>query len=237
MSELISALHTNPLFGVFLTVAAYCFAVSVWRRSGAHPLFHPVLVATGIVALLLVAMEISYEHYFAQAHLLNELLAVVVVLLAVPLSRQLHLILAAGNPLAVALCAGSIAAILSALVLPLLLGAERDLLATLAPKSTTAAVAVEIAGQFGGAEGLSAVVVISTGVFGAVFGPSILRGVGVLDERALGFALGVASHAIGTARAFQISEVAGVFASLGLILNAILTIALVPLALALSESL
>jgi putative effector of murein hydrolase len=72
--------------------------------------------------------------------------------------------------------------------------------------------------------------VISTGICGAMFGPAVLDALGVLDDRAKGFALGVASHAIGTARAFQISEVAGAFASLGMILNALLTIALVPVA-------
>lgn len=47
-----------------------------------------------------------------------------------------------------------------------------------------------------------------------------------------GAALGVAAHALGTARAFQLSETAGAFASLGMILNAILTIGLVPLLMA-----
>ena len=69
------------------------------------------------------------------------------------------------------------------------------------------------------------------GVFGAIFGPTILVVTGVEDDRAKGFALGVASHAIGTARAFQISEVAGTFASLGMILNALLTVMLAPIAL------
>jgi putative effector of murein hydrolase len=112
-------------------------------------------------------------------------------------------------------------------------GGGSELLATLAPRSATAAVAAGIAERLGGAPGLTVVVVISTGIFGAVLGPAILRSVGVVDDRAIGFALGVASHAIGTARAFQISEVAGAFSSLGMILNALLTIALAPVALAL----
>ena len=93
------------------------------------------------------------------------------------------------------------------------------------------AVAVEITERLGGVPSLTAVVVIATGAFGAAFGPSLLAPGGVRDERAVGFALGVASHAIGTARAFQIPDSAGAFASLGMILNALLTIALVPLAL------
>ncbi len=93
--------------------------------------------------------------------------------------------------------------------------------------------AVEIAQGLGGTTALTAVGVIFTGVIGAVFGPNLLRCAGVKDERAMGLALGVASHAIGTARAFEISEVAGAFASLGMILNALLAIALAPMALSL----
>ncbi len=132
-----------------------------------------------------------------------------------------------------ALVTGSIVAVASAIILPAAMGAGDALLATIAPKSATAAVAVEIADRLGGVPGLTAVITISTGIFGAAFGPSILEAGGVRDERAKGFALGLASHGIGTARAFQISETAGVFASIGMILNALLTILLVPLLVAL----
>ena len=149
----------------------------------------------------------SYEDYFAQAYLLNEALGVVIVLLAVPLSRQLSLIANASYPIAIALIAGSVVAVLSALALPSAVGAGNELLATLAPKSATTAVAVEVAAKLGGVAGLTAVVVISTGIFGAVFGPAILRAVGIEDDRAKGFALGVASHAIGTAQG--VSDIRG----------------------------
>lgn len=133
----------------------------------------------------------------------------------------------------IALLVGSVAALITALALPALNAADAILIASLAPKSTTTAVAVEVTDRLGGLPGLTAVIVISTGIFGAAFGPSILEGAGIRDERAKGFALGVASHAIGTARAFQMSETAGAFASLGMILNALLTIILAPIAFAL----
>ena len=191
-------------------------------------LLHPVLVATGLVAAVLLAVGLDYGLYLRQAFLLNEALGAVIVLLAVPLCRQFASIRAAGAPIACALLIGSAVAIASALVVPALAGADIAVLATLAPKSATTAVAVEISDRFGGAAGLTAVIVISTGIFGAAFGPAILRASGVHDPRAVGFALGLASHAIGAARAFQLSEVAGSFASLGMILNGILTIALAP---------
>jgi hypothetical protein len=64
---------------------------------------------------------------------------------------------------------------------------------------TTAAVAVGIADRLGGLPGLTAVVVITTGIVGAAFGPGLRRSAGVHDERAVGRALGLASHGIGTA--------------------------------------
>jgi len=195
-----------------------------------------VLVATLLVIAALVVSGLPYDVFYTQAALLDEALGGVIVLLAVSLCRQAQLIRDAGTPLAVALVVGSVVAIGTALALPLAAGADPALLATLAPKSTTAAVAVEIAQAQGGAIGMTAVIVISTGIFGAVFGPAILAASGVRDPRAVGFALGLASHAIGTARAFQISDVTGSFASLGMILNAILTIALVPLVLSLLSS-
>jgi predicted murein hydrolase (TIGR00659 family) len=223
----------HPLFGVCITVAAYAAADIVWRRAGRPALLNPVLVATALLGSLLVRLDISYERYLRQAEPINEMLALIVVLLAVPLCRQFGLIQTAGAPVGVALMAGSLAAIAAAMALPAMMMPETDLVATLAPKSTTTAVAVEIAARLGGAPGLTAVVVIATGVFGAAFGPAILAGGGIREERAVGFALGVASHAIGTARAFQISDRAGAFASLGMILNALLTMLLVPLALGL----
>lgn len=230
MTEAFAPLMRQPLFAVGLTVTAYAAADLLWRRSGQAALLNPVLVATALVAGLVLLAGMPYEVYIAQAQPLDEALGLMVVLLAVPLCRRFGLIRRSGAQLLAALAVGSAVAITTALTLPVLTGAGRDLVATIAPKSATTAVAVEIAERLGGAPGLTAVIVIMTGIVGAVAGPAILEASGVRDDRAKGFALGVASHAIGTARAFQISETAGAFASLGMILNAVLTLALAPVA-------
>jgi predicted murein hydrolase (TIGR00659 family) len=231
MTGMLDPLLSQPAFAVGATVCVYWLASELWSRCGRPALLNPVLVATAALGFMIAATGMEYETYFRQAEMLHEALGVVIVLLAVPLFRQFHLISTARAPIACALVCGSVVAVTTALLLPAATGETDALLATLAPKSSTAAVAVEVADKFGGVAGLTAVIVIATGVFGAVFGPTILRVVGVEDERAAGFALGVASHAIGTARAFQISDVAGAFASLGMILNALLTIAIVPVAM------
>lgn len=232
MNDALALVSGQPLFAVGVTVAAYAVADDLWRRTGRTALLNPILVATCLVAALITALGISYPHYLRKTELINETLALLIVLLAVPLCRQFGLIRRAGVPMGVALLTGSVVAVSSALAYPAAEGADAVLLATLAPKSATTAVAVEITDRLGGVPGLTAVIVISTGIIGAAFGPAMLDAAGVSDDRAKGFALGVASHAIGTARAFQISDTAGAFASLGMILNALLTILLAPIALA-----
>jgi len=228
----ISSFERQPLFAVCLTVAAYASAEILWQRTGKPALLHPVLIATTVLAGILIVLGIAYEDYLRQAQPIDEALALLIVLLAVPLCRQFSLIRKSGLPLVTALVVGSTVALGTALALPAVMGVGDDLVATIAPKSATTAVAVKVSERLGGVAGLTAVIVISTGMFGGAFGPLILELGGVRDDRAKGFALGVASHAIGTARAFQISETAGAFASVGMILNALLTMALAPVAFA-----
>lgn len=219
------------LFGVTLTVLAYVAAMAVQRLCRGAPLMHPVLTASLVVGGVLLVGGIDYEVYFAQAFPLHVALGIVVTLFAVPLFRQLAAMKEAGTALGVALFVGSVTSLAATLAWPLLLNAPAETLATLAPRSSTTAIAVQVSEAAGGVAAITALVVISTGIVGATLGPSVLRAAGVNDHRAMGFALGVASHAIGTAKAFQISDVAGAFSTLGMILNAILTIILVPVAL------
>ena len=101
----------------------------------------------------------------------------------------------------------------------------------MAPKSTTAPVAIGIAERLGGEPTIAAVLVLLTGVFGAIIATPLLNALGIRDWRARGFSLGVAAHGIGTARAFQVNETAGAFAGIGMGLNAVLTAIIAPLIL------
>ncbi len=233
MRPLPALIEQQPLFAVCITVAAYAASEVLWRRTGRLALLNPVLTATAAVSGLLLLLGISYDDYLRQAEPINEMLPLLIVLLAVPLCRKFPLIRNAGLPMSLALVTGSVVAVASALALPVAMDASESLLATIAPKSVTTAVAVEIADRLGGVAGVTAVIVISCGILGAAFGPLILEAAGVRDDAAKGFALGVAASALGTARAFQISETGGAFASVGMILNAVLTILLVPVVIAL----
>ena len=86
-----------------------------------------------------------------------------------------------------------------------------------------------ISEQLGGLPSLTAVMVILTGIIGAMLGPPLLNLMGVRDWAARGIAIGTASHGIGTARALQVNEVAGAFSGLAMGLNALATAMLLPL--------
>ena len=122
-----------------------------------------------------------------------------------------------------ALVAGSLTAIFSAVAVGWLLGAPPPILASLAAHSTTAPIAMALAETIGGIPALAAVLVVLTGILGSVIVTPLMNALRITDFAARGFAVGVASHGIGTARAFQVSEEAGTFAGIALGLNGALT--------------
>lgn len=131
-------------------------------------------------------------------------------------------------PMLAALVVGSVVAIVSAVGLAMAMGAPRDVVVSLAPKSVTAAVAMAISDGLGGIPSLTAALVITTGIVGAIVVTPLMNALGIRDWAARGFAVGLASHGIGTARAFMVHPVAGVFAGIAMGLNAMLTALLVP---------
>lgn len=221
-------LAQTPLLWLAVTLVVYTAADALQRRAGRPAALNPVLVAVAVIIALLVATGTSYQAYFEGAQFVHFLLGPAVVALAVPLHRELARIRARAPSLAAALVAGSAAAAITAVLAARALGGSRATLLSLAPKSTTAPVAMGIAEKLGGLPSLTAGLVVLTGLLGAVVGPGLLRALRVRDPAAAGFALGVTSHGIGTARAFQLGERAGAFAALGMGLNALVTALLVP---------
>jgi predicted murein hydrolase (TIGR00659 family) len=228
LTEIWVYLAQSPLLWLTLTVVAYAAADALQRRLGRHAAANPVLVSVAILLAVLAASGTPYPAYFEGAQFVHFLLGPATVALAVPLHRELGRVRARALPLGVALVAGSSVAALSAVGVAAAMGASRDTLMSLAPKSATTPVAMGIAEKLGGLPSLTAALVILTGILGAVIGPAVLRLARVRDEAATGFAMGVASHGIGTARAFQLGERAGAFSGLGMGLNALVTALLLP---------
>lgn len=223
-------LAASPLLHLTATLVAYGIGVAIWRRGAMHPLLNPVLLAVAALVALLSATGTPYPRYFEGAQFVHFLLGPATVALAIPLYRQLDRLRGAWIAVGAGILAGSTAAVVSAVALVRLLGGSAEIAASLAPKSVTAPVAMAISEKLGGLPSLTAVLVIATGILGAVIGPPLLDRLGLREPEAQGLAIGVASHGIGTARALQLGETAGAFAGLAMGLNALATSLLLPLA-------
>lgn len=228
MTEIWVYLSAQPLLWLTLTLAVYMLAILLHRKSGGHPAVNPVLISVAVLVSLLLATGTPYQRYFDGAQFVHFLLGPTTVALAVPLHGQLKRLMEMSGPLLIALVVGSLVAGLSAYGIGALLGASTPTMVSLAPKSVTTPIAMGVAERLGGLASLTAVFVILTGIFGAIFADGILRRMGVKDDPSIGFALGLACHGIGTARAFQISEQTGAFAALAMGLNGLFTALTLP---------
>ncbi|MGX1099903.1 LrgB family protein [Amorphus sp. MBR-141] len=217
-------LAEKPLLWLTVTLVAYLVADRIAARFGYTPLANPVVMATALVVACLQITGTPFPVYFEGAQFVHFLLGPATVALAVPFVENLRHVRRALVPLAVALVAGSGTAVGSALALGYAFGLPHDILVSLAPKSVTTPIAMGIAS-------LAAVLVICTGVIGAMLLTPLMALLKIRDEGAKGLAAGVAAHGIGTARAFQLSPLAGTFAGLGMGLNGFLTALLVPVLL------
>ena len=229
MAALWSYLSTEPLLWLTATLLAYLAAAQLARALGPPPWANPVLMAVLILAPVLWATSSPYATCFEGAQFIHFLLGPATVALALPLYDNLPTIRKTVLPIVAALLVGSVVAAVSAIGLARAFGLAPAVIWSLAPKSTTAPVALGIAEAIGGLPSLTAVLVILTGIVGAVTVTPLMNALRITDWRARGFAVGVAAHGIGTARAFQVHPQAGAYAGIALALNAVLTSLLVPL--------
>jgi len=226
-------LSASPLLWLTVTLGAYLLAETIARVARYAALANPVLIAVALVALLLHLTRTAYPTYFAGAQFVHFLLGPATVALAVPLVREAARVRRLILPVLAALLAGSATAIVTAMGVAWMLGATPEVVVSLAPKSVTTPIAMGIAAANGGVPALTAVFVLMTGVIGGISVTPLMNLLRVRDYTARGFAAGLASHGIGTARAFQVNRLAGTFAGLALALNGLATSLLVPLILAL----
>ena len=224
-------LSRTPLLWLTVTIFAYVLADHFSSKLQRNPLANPVLISVCLIGAVLTLTSTPYRTYFEGAQFVHFMLGPATVALAIPLYGHRRTVMRAILPMAAALIVGAIVAMVAAVSIAKALGVPNEVLISLAPKSVTGAVAMGVAERAGGDASLAAVLVIITGVIGSIIVTPLMNSVRVTDMRARGFAVGVAAHGIGTARAFQVDMMAGTFAGIGMGLNAMLTPILVPIIL------
>lgn len=227
-------LAASPLLGLTATLLAYQLAYALYARAKFNPLVNPVAIAVAILVLILVLTGTPYQTYFEGAKFVHFLLGPATVALAIPLYQQLQKLRRNWVAFLLGSLAGSGAAVITAMGVGKLLGASTVTILSMAPKSVTTPIAMGVSEKIGGLPSLTAVLVIATGILGAILARGILNLLRIADPSIRGFALGVSAHGIGTARAFQVSQEMGAFAGLAMGMSGVLTAVLLPLALKLT---
>ncbi|MGB1612393.1 MAG: LrgB family protein, partial [Arenicellales bacterium] len=204
-------------------------ADKLYRAFNLFPLLNPVAVSIILVSLALIGFDIEYQRYFEGAKFIHFLLGPATVALAVPIYLNWPTVLTEKKSIVIGVIGGSVFAMLITVLLALLMGLDTVAIRTLLPRSVTAPIAMGISEMIGGIPSLTAIITVITGIVGAALGAFAFDLLKIKDMAARGFAFGLASHGIGTARAITRDRTAGVFAATAMGLNGIVTAVLVSL--------
>lgn len=226
--SIISLISLNQLFWIAVTLTVYLLAVWIFKYFSHNILFHPILVGAILIGVISVASHTNLIDYPLYVDPINWMLGPVTVALAIPLYRQIRLIYDAGSKgLLVMILGGSVAPVIAIGWLGLFDFSDPVRLSVLT-KSITTPLAVDTTHIIGGLPELAAAVVVITGILGVMFSQFVFKLTRCDDPRAQGLALGTVSHAIGTARAYQLDAKTGAFSTMALCVNGILTAIILP---------
>ena len=223
---------SNPIFLLAVTFGLFFGAKWLQKRTGLM-LLNPILLTMALLIILLKWSGISYETYSEGGHLIEFWLRPAVVALGVPLYLQLETIKKQLLPILLSQLVGCIVGVVSVVLIARWLDAPQEIIYSLAPKSVTTPIAMEVTKTLGGIPSLTAAVVVCVGLLGGILGMKTMQITHIGSPMAQGLSLGTAAHAVGTSTAMDISSKYGAFASLGLTLNGILTALLTPTILSL----
>ena len=217
----------NEYFLLAATFGLYFLAKLLQKKTGLM-LLNPILLTMAVLIVLLKTAGISYETYNEGGHFIEFWLKPAVVALGVPLYLQLETIKKQLLPILLSQLAGCIVGVVSVVLIAKAMGASEEIIYSLAPKSVTTPIAMEVTKSLGGIPSLTAAVVVCVGLVGGIVGMKAMKATHIGSPMAQGLSLGTAAHAVGTSTAMDISRKYGAFASLGLTLNGILTALLTP---------
>lgn len=229
IDALIEYITSTPLTWLLITLGAFKFGIIVYDKSNKQTLLQPIIVAYLLIMSVILFTGTSYEEYFKGVEIIHFFLGPATVALALPLYNNLKHIKSLFLPILITLVVAGVFSILIAVGLLWILGAELPTILSMTTKSITAPIAIITSEQIGAIPSLAVGFVIITGIIGALLGTAIFKMLNIRHDTSKGFALGLISHGIGTARALEISEKAAAFSALAMGLGGILTAVFLPL--------
>ena len=224
---MIRELFVSPFLLLLLLIGCFelCMVLRVRFRS---QWINPTLITTIVVICVLKTLNIEWQTFDKASSYLTFWLAPAVVCLAVPLYIEWQKIRSQWLAIFVSQLVGSFVGIVSGVWLVGIFGGSDVLQIAIAAKSVTMPIAIEVTDKLQGVIGITSATVLIAGVIGQILGVWVLHISGIYRPMAKGLAMGTASHALGTVRVMQMSMRFVAYATLGLILNGILTAFLAP---------
>lgn len=229
IEALITYITTTPLIWLLITLGSFKLGIIIYERFNKNPLLQPIIISYFIIICTLFMTGVSYEEYFKSVEIIHFFLGPATVALALPLYNNLKYIKSLFFPIVIALLIAGTFSIVLAVFLLWVLGAQLPTILSMTTKSITAPIAIITSEQIGAIPSLAVGFVIITGIIGAVLGTTIFKILNIKHDTSKGFALGVISHGIGTARAIEISQKAAAFSALAMGLSGIVTAIFLPL--------
>lgn len=221
---------SNSIVLFALTFGVFYGSRQLQKKTG-WVVLNPVLVTIVVLIAFLQLTGVSYETYSKAGAQIDFWQKPAIVALAVPLYQHLKQIRKQFLPIFLSQLVGCVLGVVSVVLIAQMMGASREVIISLAPKSVTTPIAMEVCTSLGGIPALTVAIVVIAGLLGAVFGFKVLEVWHVKNPFSQGLSMGTASHALGTTRAMEKGETFGAYASLGLILNGVLTALLAPMIL------
>lgn len=222
-----TTLYKLPLFGIVVTLVAFFIARGL-RTKVKFVLFNPVLIASTLIIVFLVLMDIPFADYNIGGQYVSFLLGPTVVALGVVFFEKYQVIKKNLYPFLIAVGGGGLISVFTVSLITVLMGAPEVIIKSIVPLAVTTPIAIEITKITAGIPSITAGVVIMVGIFGNAFGPGFLMRLGIKSPSAMGTALGTAAHGIGTARALEEGYLSGAYSGLAMCVNGVLTTIVAP---------
>jgi putative effector of murein hydrolase len=211
-----------PVCGILISIA--CFGAGLMiRKVLPSPLTNPLVIANALVILIIVFTPLTLEQYQAGGNIIVMFMIPVTVILALRIYRRREALMENIAPVVLGCIAGGAASIFSTWGLCRLFNIDSAVSVSLLPKSVTTAIALELAKKNGGIEGITAPAVIITGMFSAAVSPFLVKILRLKDPVAVGVAMGVSGHAIGTSAALELGETQGAMSGIAIGITGIVT--------------
>ena len=218
---------TMTAFTILLTVVLYIVSRKIWLKTQ-NALLAPLLLSTTAIIIIFHYSGITFEQYKPGKSIMTFLLGPATVGLALPLYQNRRILLDTFIPVLVGIVCGSIATVTTAVLLAKWSGLDALLVKSIATKSITAPIAIDISRIIGGDPAIAVAFVVFTGTLGSMIGAGFLSMCKITNPVARGLAMGVTAHGQGTATILHEGQIQGAMSGVAMALAAIFTSFIAP---------